>query len=263
MKYLLITLLSLFFFTAEAQRSPRNTDSNQCYVRCISLNEYDVWYEDHLTYTEEESLLYPHEEIEFILSPERHGWEYVDCRNCPTDNPEDHQILCYKTFPEVVHIIYSPLDSNLGNPFFVELEFRSLIKEGGLASWEEIDCELVRYNALPIYYEGKHTHLYDTEYEIIDEVLLTLLNDRPNLRIEIAAFTDSRGSSEDNFELTQERANGVSDYLVSRGINPERLVARGYGETRLTNGCADGVVCSERKHEENNRIVFRVMSVGQ
>ncbi|MEL6392680.1 MAG: OmpA family protein [Bacteroidota bacterium] len=260
----LLTLCLLFSFgVALAQGLPRNPDPNKCYVRGISPNEYDIWYEDHLTYTEEESLLYPHEEIEFILSPERQGWEYVDCRTCPSDDPLDRHVLCYKTFPEVVHTIYSPLDSNLGNPLLVELEFRSIIKEGGLASWEEIDCELVRYSVLPIYYEGKQTKLYDTEYNIIDEVLLTLLDDRPNLRIEIAAFTDSRGSSEDNFELTQQRADEVVDYLVSRGINPERLVARGYGESRLTNGCTDGVHCSEREHEENNRVEFRVMNLDQ
>jgi outer membrane protein OmpA-like peptidoglycan-associated protein len=58
------------------------------------------------------------------------------------------------------------------------------------------------------------------------------LQENPTLRVEIAGHTDSDGSELYNLRLSQARAQAVVDYLVSRGISPDRLVARGYGESR-------------------------------
>jgi peptidoglycan-associated lipoprotein len=45
------------------------------------------------------------------------------------------------------------------------------------------------------------------------------------------AHTDYVGSDQSNFELSQKRAQSVVDYLIEKGISPQRLVAKGYGET--------------------------------
>jgi peptidoglycan-associated lipoprotein len=60
--------------------------------------------------------------------------------------------------------------------------------------------------------------------------LVQTLNDNPQLVIELASHTDSRGTEESNDTLSQRRAQSVVDYLIEQGINPARLVARGYGE---------------------------------
>lgn len=60
--------------------------------------------------------------------------------------------------------------------------------------------------------------------------LIQLLNDNPNLVIELRSHTDSRASYEYNDELSQKRAQSVVDFLITRDIDPDRLVARGYGE---------------------------------
>ncbi len=60
--------------------------------------------------------------------------------------------------------------------------------------------------------------------------LVQLLRDNPKLVIELGSHTDSRGSEESNDILSQKRALSVVNYLIMRGINPERLVAKGYGE---------------------------------
>ncbi|MEO0628760.1 MAG: OmpA family protein, partial [Bacteroidota bacterium] len=99
--------------------------------------------------------------------------------------------------------------------------------------------------------------------QIIDDNLLQLLRERPNIRIEIAAHTDSRGSAASNQNLSERRAQSVVDYLIGKGINRSRLVARGYGESRLKNRCADGVSCTEAEHAVNRRTEFRVMNVDQ
>jgi len=52
----------------------------------------------------------------------------------------------------------------------------------------------------------------------------------------------------------------VVDYLMSKGINPSQLIAKGYGENNLTNRCSDGVTCTEREHLANRRTEFRVIN---
>jgi len=74
-------------------------------------------------------------------------------------------------------------------------------------------------------------------YEITEESKLALdsvvqlLTMNPTITIELMAHTDHVGSAEFNSELSQKRAQSVVDYLISKGINPARLVAKGYGET--------------------------------
>lgn len=60
--------------------------------------------------------------------------------------------------------------------------------------------------------------------------LIAILEANPTLIIELAAHTDSRGSETSNDELSQKRAQSVVDYLIDRGIESPRLVAKGYGE---------------------------------
>jgi peptidoglycan-associated lipoprotein len=74
-------------------------------------------------------------------------------------------------------------------------------------------------------------------YEITEEskaaldTLVQLLNLNPTIKIELMAHTDFVGSDKFNSELSQKRAQSVVDYLISRGINSDRLVAKGYGKT--------------------------------
>jgi peptidoglycan-associated lipoprotein len=62
--------------------------------------------------------------------------------------------------------------------------------------------------------------------------LVNLLNDNPNITIEIGAHTDRIGSAEGNLHLSGQRATAVVDYLIKKGIEPERLTAKGYGKTQ-------------------------------
>jgi len=92
------------------------------------------------------------------------------------------------------------------------------------------------------------------------EKLVKFLQDNPNLRIEIASHSDSRGSDASNLILSQSRAQEVINFLQKQGVNRSRLIAIGYGETRLVNGCINGVNCTEAQHEQNRRTEFKVIS---
>ena len=60
--------------------------------------------------------------------------------------------------------------------------------------------------------------------------LLTTLKENPTLVIELGSHADCRGSDKYNEGLAQRRAQSVVDYLISQGIDKERMVAKGYGE---------------------------------
>lgn len=134
-----------------------------------------------------------------------------------------------------------------------------LVKKGGMTVWEEVDCNIANgSNILPILYELNSARLTSESKTIIDEHLLKLMKEKPGLRIEIMSHTDSRGNDA-NMSLSQQRAQSVVNYLVGNGISRNRLVAKGYGETRLKNRCANGVQCSESEHHANRRTEFRII----
>jgi outer membrane protein OmpA-like peptidoglycan-associated protein/tetratricopeptide (TPR) repeat protein len=91
------------------------------------------------------------------------------------------------------------------------------------------------------------------------EKLLQTLQQNPTIVIEVGAHTDARGSDQYNQELSQRRAESVVNWLVREGIDPNRLVAKGYGEELLLNACWEGVNCSEADHQKNRRTEFRVI----
>jgi peptidoglycan-associated lipoprotein len=61
--------------------------------------------------------------------------------------------------------------------------------------------------------------------------LVETLNDNENVTIELMSHTDSRDTEEYNLDLSQKRAQVVVQYLIGKGIAPERLTAKGYGES--------------------------------
>ncbi len=68
------------------------------------------------------------------------------------------------------------------------------------------------------------------QYQDSLQGLITTLDENPTLIVELASHTDARDTYERNDILSQRRAQSVVDYLIERGIDPDRLVAKGYGE---------------------------------
>ena len=93
--------------------------------------------------------------------------------------------------------------------------------------------------------------------------LKSLMDQYPDLVIELSSHTDSRGDNKFNLDLSQRRANSTKNWLVHEGIDTKRIKAKGYGETRLLNKCKDGVKCSEEEHQMNRRSEFRIIAGPQ
>lgn len=90
--------------------------------------------------------------------------------------------------------------------------------------------------------------------ETVLQRLVDLANRHPNTVIEIGGYTDSTGSAEYNQRLSERRAMAVRNYMVLKGITPDRLIAVGYGETNFvaTNDTPEG-------RQQNRRVEFKFL----
>ena len=82
-----------------------------------------------------------------------------------------------------------------------------------------------------IFYDFDKATLRDESKEALDE-MARMLRENPNVTIEMGSHTDRMGTEEYNVGLSQRRAESVIEYLIAAGVEPERLQAQGYGETR-------------------------------
>lgn len=105
-----------------------------------------------------------------------------------------------------------------------------------------------------INYKFDSFELTESAQKILDKTLFKLLQENPNVFIELASHTDNVGSKNYNLNLSQKRAQSVVDYLVGKGIDKNRLIARGYGEQKPI---ADNNTDSGRA--QNRRTEFKVI----
>jgi len=115
-----------------------------------------------------------------------------------------------------------------------------------------------------IFYDYNKATLRDASKNELDR-LVKLLNENPTIKIELSAHTDSRGGDKYNEDLSQKRAQSCVDYLVKNGIAADRLVSKGYGESRLV--ITDAEIAKlkfeedkEAAHQENRRTEFKILS---
>lgn len=111
-----------------------------------------------------------------------------------------------------------------------------------------------------IYYDFNSAELTQKDKNVLDTTLLILLREAPEFIVEIGAHTDSIGDHEYNLKLSQERASNVVDYLITKGIPRDRLVAKGYGASQpvAPNFLPDGSD-NEEGREKNRRTEFRII----
>ncbi|MCH7414862.1 OmpA family protein [Belliella sp. R4-6] len=107
-----------------------------------------------------------------------------------------------------------------------------------------------------IYYDLDKADIRPDAAEELDK-LVTILKDNPTISIELSSHTDARATDAYNDALSQRRAESAVAYIVSKGIDAERLVAKGYGKRQLiiTNAT------TEEEHQVNRRTEFKVIEI--
>jgi OmpA-OmpF porin, OOP family len=110
-----------------------------------------------------------------------------------------------------------------------------------------------------VYYAFNKAYLLDASFASLDK-LVAMLNDNPKVTIEIGGHTDSKGADQYNLKLSEARARSVVAYLVGKGIEGSRLVARGYGESVpvAPNTKEDGSD-NPQGREQNRRTEFKIL----
>jgi len=114
----------------------------------------------------------------------------------------------------------------------------------------------------PIYFD---LNRYNLRPDAVTELakIAKIMNEYPEMIVELRSYTDCRGTKEYNQVLSNERAKVSADYLKAGITKPARIYGKGYGETNLVNGCAcEGDIvsdCSEEEHQKNRRTEFIIM----
>jgi peptidoglycan-associated lipoprotein len=114
-----------------------------------------------------------------------------------------------------------------------------------------------------IYYDLDKANIRLDAASILDSLVITL-NRYPKVRIELGSHTDCRADSAYNENLSQRRADSAVSYIIRQGIDSARLVAKGYGESKLVNDCAcEGNYvkrqCTEEEHQMNRRTTVKLL----
>jgi outer membrane protein OmpA-like peptidoglycan-associated protein len=111
----------------------------------------------------------------------------------------------------------------------------------------------------PIYFDlGKSTIRKDAAVEL--DKIVEIMKEYPNMSIELGSHTDCRSGAASNMKLSTARAKSSASYIVKKGIDKNRITGKGYGESKLLNGCiCEGKKksdCPEEEHAKNRRTEF-------
>jgi peptidoglycan-associated lipoprotein len=109
-----------------------------------------------------------------------------------------------------------------------------------------------------IYYDYDKADIRPDAMPTLDQLTM-VLTQNPKINIQLSSHTDCRGNDVYNQELSQRRAQSAVDYLITKGINTNRLIAKGYGESspEVKCICKD---CTESEHQINRRTTFLIQN---
>ena len=133
---------------------------------------------------------------------------------------------------------------------------------GGLNISLELTPEEVKekkiLNINPIYFDLNKSNIRPDAARELDKIV-DLMKKNPTIIVESRSHTDARGKDESNLLLSDKRAKSTVEYIISKGINPDRISGKGFGETELLNECANFVKCTKAQHQINRRTEFYIV----
>ncbi len=109
-----------------------------------------------------------------------------------------------------------------------------------------------------IYFDFDKANIRSDSRKILNN-LIKVLNEHPEVRIELGAHTDAVGPNDYNMRLSDKRAKSCRKYLTDNGIAANRIEAKGYGETQIVNGCWKWNDCTEEENEVNRRVEITIL----
>lgn len=134
--------------------------------------------------------------------------------------------------------------------FSWQAEFRYAEDDGPVEPVSAFACNANLANFMrsrKVVFERSSSALSFESFELLDQVAV-ILSRCPSVRVEVAGFTDSRGSLALNERISRERAEVVRQYLIDQGLNGSRILANGYGPRRpiASNDTSEGRALNRR-----------------
>ncbi len=105
-----------------------------------------------------------------------------------------------------------------------------------------------------IYYDLDKASIREDAALVLDS-LVTIMNDNPDIYVELGSHTDVRADDDYNMDLSFRRARAAVQYMINNGIDASRITAKGYGESQLVIENAN----TEEEHQRNRRTEFKVL----
>ena len=172
----------------------------------------------------------------------------------------EHNLVKIMTHQKGKKFTYKPLNAELTSLRDLELEDPWLQLMNNQAKNPEGGNKAPEIKSIieKILFENNKYNITEESKEILDKIIVVLKSNQL-LKLEIGAHTDSKGTDASNIRLSQLRAETVRNYLLGAGIDQQRIFAKGYGESKLLNGCKDNIPCSEAEHARNRRIDFKIL----
>ncbi len=172
---------------------------------------------------------------------------------------EDYKLLGEKPDFFTSRASFSTIGKTIPKDKLTKLETNKVFNTKIVLNQIILDKSIVLEN---IYYDLDRAEIRSDAATELDK-LVTILEDNPEIKIELSSHTDSRQTVAYNDDLSKRRAQSAVDYIISKGIGSDRLVARGYGETQLLT--SDEEInklptedAKEAAHQRNRRTEFKV-----
>ena len=126
-------------------------------------------------------------------------------------------------------------------------------------NYQQAAIDLDGLNINTIYFDfDKDQIRYDAKIEL--NKLVKVMNEYPEMKIEVNAHTDIRGKKKYNEVLSNKRADATTKYLVENGIDSKRIASYWFGERRPAEKCSKESPCSGFQHQLNRRSEFSIIN---
>lgn len=134
-------------------------------------------------------------------------------------------------------VVYTPLNVRAARPALKVVPMKKIIQIGERVEFETSKAELKKVS-----------------FHVLDQVAKVMSGNDAIKKVEVQGHTDSSGDAAKNMALSQARAESVKKYLEGKGIAPERLTAKGYGQTKAvaSNDTPEG-------RQQNRRVEFHII----
>jgi flagellar motor protein MotB len=107
-----------------------------------------------------------------------------------------------------------------------------------------------------VFYQNNSAAVSNEAKVVLDRIA-NIIKQNPGCKVDVISHTDSKGEGEVNLKLSLKRSEAVIDYFIKNGIEKERLIPVGMGESKPLNSCGDGVACTEEELKMNRRTEFK------